>query len=261
MIAKKYRPLEKIGEGTFCVVFKGENVRTNELVAIKFGNAKSMFLLKHETTILNYLYHHGCLNVPTIYWYGIYKSVPILVTTLYDYSLTSRGKNVVHDSTFFNETVKKLLTTIQSVHNVSIIHRDIKPDNIMFKHNTPVFIDFGFAISCSHTHVLHDKEDNDDKTNSVVVGSPKYASLNVHKGIATTKRDDMISLGYTFLYMLFGKLEWSDNLIASKSLTNIRRMSDDLTKSSEMMHDFEKTYFYLETCYQLSLNEEPVYRF
>ena len=53
------------------IFYKGKNIRTKEIVAIKFEKTNSIFkLLKRETTILNYLYRKGVKNVPYIYWYG-----------------------------------------------------------------------------------------------------------------------------------------------------------------------------------------------
>ena len=55
-INRKYRVIEKIGEGSFGYIYKGENIRTRELVAIKVESIKNETkLLKNESTIYQYL--------------------------------------------------------------------------------------------------------------------------------------------------------------------------------------------------------------
>jgi serine/threonine protein kinase len=69
LINKKYRIIEKIGEGSFGLIYKGENIRTRELVAIKVEPIeKDMKLLKNESVIYQYL--NNVEGVPFVKWFG-----------------------------------------------------------------------------------------------------------------------------------------------------------------------------------------------
>ena len=85
MIVNKYIITNKVSEGQFGKIYKGKHKRTNEDIAIKFEVCDNEIkLLKHETTILNYLFQKGSRNTPHVYWYGIYKKYYGLIMPYYD---------------------------------------------------------------------------------------------------------------------------------------------------------------------------------
>ena len=70
MINNKYEIIEKIGIGTFGNIYKGRNIRTNEMVAIKMEEiTNEVQLLKNESRL--YYYLNKCEGIPKIKWYGI----------------------------------------------------------------------------------------------------------------------------------------------------------------------------------------------
>ena len=69
LINKKYKLIEKIGNGTFGTIYKGQNIRTNEYVAIKMEAIESQLkLLKNESIVYQYL--NGCEGIPNVKWFG-----------------------------------------------------------------------------------------------------------------------------------------------------------------------------------------------
>ena len=95
------------------------------------------------------------------------------------------------------------------MHNKSIIHRDIKPDNIMLglgpASNTVHLIDFGLTRSIidanTGKHVAF-------STGKGLIGTCRYVSANSHKGHELSRRDDLITLGYVMIRLLTGSLPW-----------------------------------------------------
>lgn len=90
------------------------------------------------------------------------------------------------------------------IHNRGIIHRDIKPDNLLFHQNKLHLIDFGLSkryLDESNVHIprLEGKQFR---------GTLRYASTNMHQGIENSRRDDLESLGYVLIYLAKGSLPW-----------------------------------------------------
>jgi serine/threonine protein kinase len=95
------------------------------------------------------------------------------------------------------------------LHYKHFIHRDIKPDNFVVGLNeaaNKVFlIDFGLAKRYRRPGSLVHIPPRDKKN---LTGTARYASINTHKGLEQSRRDDLESLGYVLIYFLQGSLPW-----------------------------------------------------
>ena len=89
----------------------------------------------------------------------------------------------------------------KKIHEQCFIHRDIKPENFALgslKHSKRIYlIDFGFTKKYIDSNGDHIKL----KRYKFLIGTRRYVSLNTHKGLEQSRRDDMESLGYLFLYL------------------------------------------------------------
>jgi serine/threonine protein kinase len=261
IINNKYRITEKLGRGAFGNVYKGINQKNNQWVAIKIEGFDAVArLLKHETTVLNYLFNEGLRNIPTVYWYGTYGENICTVMTLYDKSLfdITQGENLSYKNKIC-EIILQCICIIENIHQNFVIHRDLKPQNIMFKDGLLYFIDFGlstFYLNEKREHILDEKRDDN------LIGSPKWMSYYLHMGHRATRRDDLISLGYVFMYLLSddGKLPWDEDLLQGtrEEKNKIRSKKKDLEYLlSVTKNDILQKYFKL--CYGLEFTEEPPY--
>ena len=90
MIANKFKILSKIGKGNFGNIYIGIYEKKQEKIAIKTENKNNTIqLLKHETSILNYMYGKGSKNTPFVYYFGVYKDHFTLIIPYYECSLKS----------------------------------------------------------------------------------------------------------------------------------------------------------------------------
>jgi casein kinase I family protein HRR25 len=207
LIGKKYVLLDLIGSGSFGSIYQGENVRTQEKVAIKVEPIKNgTKLLKNEATIYQYLSNKQ--GIPQVKWYGKDSRNYYMVLNLLGDSLETikeqKGKFSLKTILQIGINVLDLLLTI---HEAGLIHRDIKPDNFLLSlsdANKKInIIDFGLCKS-----YLNNEKHIEMKQTSSLIGTPTYASINAHNFMELSRRDDLESLGYMLIYFYLGELEW-----------------------------------------------------
>lgn len=201
---------KQLGKGEFGTVYKGRHIKNGKQVAIKMEYINSEIqTLKHETTIINHLYTNSCRSIPSIYWYGMHEDkyrclvMQHYVCSLHDYSIS---KNI--SPAVLGEIMANCIQIMEQIHNAYVVHRDIKPQNFMIGEDKSIYlIDFGMATF----YVNENKEPiKTDELKEYIIGSPKYASYYVHSGLQYQRRDDLISLGYMYIFLRHKGLSWDD---------------------------------------------------
>ena len=212
VVGVHYRVGKKIGEGSFGVLFEGTNLLNNQQVAIKFEPRKSDApQLRDEYRTYKILV--GSVGIPSVYYFGQEGLHNILVIDLLGPSLEDLfdwcGRRFTLKTTVM--VAKQMISRVQTIHEKSLIYRDIKPDNFLIgKPNTRTanliyVIDFGMA-----------KQYRDPKTKQHIPyrerkslsGTARYMSINTHLGREQSRRDDLEALGHVFMYFLRGGLPW-----------------------------------------------------
>ncbi len=233
---KKYEFIERIGAGCFGAIYKGRNIRTGEQVAIKVESIQSETrLLKNESIVYQYL--KDCSGIPKVKWFGKDEQNYYMVIELLGQSLEQLvTERVSLPLQLTIQIGQQVLGILQSIHEMGLVHRDIKPDNFLLKSKQLFIIDFGFCKKYSIS-------DNPSTTTSLI-GSPNYASINAHNCIELSRRDDLESLGYMLMYLHMGRLPWTNDILHDK------------------MH-YEPTVFacYMRYVKGLSFKETPDYSF
>jgi serine/threonine protein kinase len=265
LINRKYKINETIGNGKFGIVYKGSNVRTGEIVAIKTESYENPYkLMRRETSILNYLHQKKVEKIPSIYWYGKFMDQICLVMSHYTHDLHTFVTLRNPDIGTINTIMISCIEVMESVHNAGVIHRDIKPQNFMIKNNELFLIDFGLAL------FYRDEDGNhiDKRNQDTITGTPKYVSYFNHCGEPNSRRDDLISLGYMYLFICAGKLPW-DNIAVQCENTNelllehpknvIRRNMKNIMYLREHESDNVCCMSFLELCFNLSFDTHPDY--
>jgi len=274
-INNKYKIVKSLGQGKFGTVCRGINTKSGLHVAIKMESQNAKIkLLKNETTILNYLYNENCRDIPAVFWYGLHRETVCLVMTLYECSLFDYVKRKTLSVSKIENIMIQCLSALENIHSKFVLHRDIKPQNFMIKDGNIYVIDFGFSGFYIEGCEISETSENDEPSENII-GSPKYISLNIHNGIRPSRRDDLISLGYTYMFLLCKELPW-DNLHkientdfaeihilhpkniqrkTLKSFENIERLFlDNITTMSP-----KKIVNYIQYCYSLNYNTKPDY--
>ena len=219
-IFKKYKPIKKIGEGCFGNVYSVIRLKDKSAFAMKTEkiNAKEK-ILESEAYIL-YNLQKG-LGIPKLITYGRIKNYNILIETLLGESL---------ENIFIKRQLKcniidvcavgiQIIDRLEWIHSNNIIYRDIKPENFLVGINDPnviYVIDFGlckkYRSSKTGKHILPKKD-------SKFCGNFKFSSSNTTRGKESSRRDDIISLGYMLIYLIKKGLPW-DYIYKENKLTN-----------------------------------------
>ena len=220
----KYECLEKLGNGRFGSVYKGQHESTGKSVAIKLEPLQQIQTIKHETIILNYLHSKTCDHIPKIHWFGVFDHTMCLVMTYYDCSLYDYMMNRPSMSTSdILHIIQFVLHALKSIHESGVVHRDIKPQNIMITRNKAVLIDFGMATFYIDENSQHTPELQPLKEN--LLGTLKYMSYYIHLGKPYSRRDDLLSLAYVYMWLM-GMLYWSSSDSPLRSDSPLVRYSD-----------------------------------
>lgn len=135
---------------------------------------------------------------------------------------------------------------IEYIHSRQLLHRDIKPENLLqgVKSNssTIYLIDFGLAKRYKAIHTNQHIPFRDGKS---LIGTAKYASINSHKGIEQSRRDDIECLAYVALYFLRGELPWQNVRSRTKDETYRRVMEKKVFISAEdLCEGLPRTFSY-----------------
>ena len=246
IIDSTYIVVKKIGQGGSGCVYKAKNINNDEFVVIKSQreNVKNYLKIEYDfyTKIKNIdgfpkLYHYytdcECIYKSHVYT-GHFLVMELLGKSLSDYyhryGLFSLKNTLLCGL--------QLLDRIQKLHQLDILHYDIKPGNCVIHENKIYLLDFGLSMYVSE--VAH--------SNNTFRGTRTYASCNVHKGITYSYRDDLESLVYVLTRIYTGDLPWD------KIATKLETLK--LKKKFECPGEFIKFYNYVMI---LKFNELPNY--
>lgn len=256
----KYEIGNEIKRGAFGAIYKGFVKKTREPVAIKIDHSP-ISSLQHEVRMIQYLYMAKVRNIPSIYWFGKHEEKPCVIMTFYECSLYDyyQQKQLTNEHT--DMILLKILDVFENIHKQFVLHRDIKPQNFMIKDGEIYLIDFGLSMFYLNEEGNH----YPNKTTDTIIGSPLFVSIHVHNGHRYSRRDDLISLGYLYLYLMGSPFIYSPDVKSDLSLINILHPSNQLLKEQKEMDQLKPRFttstieYYMRYVYQLEYDEVPKY--
>ena len=206
-IANRYRSIRLSGEGGMALVYLAYDEVLGREVAVKVLRPE---LAEDSQTLLRFIREAYAarrldhLNVVEIYDVGESGDLHYIVM---EYIQGSTLKEVIASSGAMParraiSIMKKLLSAIAQAHQRNIIHRDIKPQNILVSRDGELKIsDFGIAISADSKDTL--------SSQNAVMGSAHYIAPESAAGKDADKRVDLYSLGIVFFELLCGSVPFT----------------------------------------------------
>ena len=217
LVGDRYEILEKIGTGGMSDVYKAKDHKLNRFVAVKVlkqefsENANFVSKFRSEAQAAAGLMHPNIVNVYDVGEEdGIYYIVMELVEgiTLKKY-IEKKARLSVKEAISIAIQVSM---GIEAAHNNHIIHRDIKPQNIIISKEGKVKVtDFGIAKAATSNTIT-----------SNVMGSVHYTSPEQARGGYSDEKSDIYSLGVTMFEMLTGRVPFNGETTVAIAIKHIQ---------------------------------------
>ncbi|MGI6117960.1 MAG: Stk1 family PASTA domain-containing Ser/Thr kinase [Bilifractor sp.] len=217
VLGERYEIISRIGSGGMADVYKARDHKLSRLVAVKVMKAEfredTSFVSKFqkEAQAAARLSHPNVVNVFDVGEdRGLYYIVMELVEgiTLKNY-INKKGKLSVKEATSIAIQVS---LGLQAAHNQGIIHRDVKPQNIIISTDGKVKLsDFGIA-----------KATNSNTITANVMGSVHYSSPEQVRGGISDARSDIYSLGITMYEMVTGRVPFDGDTTVSIAIKHLQ---------------------------------------
>lgn len=203
----KYAIVAELGRGGMGVVYKAWEESLQRFVAIKMLGDQ---LVNDENLVARFLREARSVadlnhpNVVQVFAVDTHEGRPYFAMefvegeSLKELIRTSRKIDPKRALTL----VREVGTGLSAAHDKGVVHRDIKPDNIMLtKHGGVKVVDFGIARVDDQVTKL--------TATGMAIGTPNYFSPEVCKGLGVDKRADIFSMGIVFYEMLTGSAPFS----------------------------------------------------
>lgn len=261
VVGGKYTLVEKIGQGGMGVVYKGINEKLGQRVAVKFLSRK---LADDESIVMRFLNEARSYcrvvhpNAVTLLDYGQHEDGTLYIITEFieGKSLTDTLKAVGPLAPDESMSVAlQVCEVLSAAHKEGVIHRDLKPDNLMLIPSTRgryavKVLDFGIAK-------IVDEENGPTTETGSVFGTPEFMSPEQARGDAADPRSDLYALGIILFYTLTGKLPFRGK---NKLVVLNKQLNADPPRPSEVREGIEVPPR-LEAVILKLLNKDPAARY
>ena len=224
MIGNRYEVVEKVGTGGMADVYRAMDHRLNRYVAVKILKNEYSEDNKFVTKFRQEAQAVACLshpNVVAVYDVGEEQGMHFIVMefvegiTLKSY-IEKKGKLSVREAVGIGI---QIASGLEAAHNSHIIHRDIKPQNILISRDgTAKVTDFGIAKAASSNTIT-----------ASAMGSVHYISPEQARGGFSDEKSDVYSLGVTMYEMLSGTLPFTGESAVAVALAHIQEEAVPLT--------------------------------
>jgi len=228
LIADRYKILSRLGIGGMGGVYKALDQELNEIIAIKIlrpelqMDSQSLQRFKLEMKTTRKLRHPNIVGMFDLYWGEDLKFITMEFVEGITLRTLLKKRKVLPIPEAINLTVQ-ILRALEEAHRQGVIHRDIKPGNIMLFQEggageDPVFsvkvADFGIAKIAS--------EEAGVTTTGLIIGTPEYMSPEQAEGLPIERQSDIYSLGIMFYEMLTGNVPFKADTPMATAIKHIK---------------------------------------
>lgn len=231
ILSGRYELIERIGEGGMAVVYKAKDRLLNRYVAVKIlrpeytKDVQFVDNFKRESQAAAGLQHP---NIVAIYDVGVEDDINYIVMELIDGRPLS---DIIEEKAPLDyktsiAIAKQLASALSLAHKHDIVHRDVKPHNVMItRDGMAKLADFGIAKAVSNSTLAAD-------TSNKILGSVHYFSPEQARGAYVDARTDIYSLGIVLYEMLTGQVPFDGENPVQVALMHI---NDEITPPTKLV--------------------------
>jgi len=218
IIANRYKIKKEIGEGGMSRVFLVHDMKLDELIALKLlipyllGDEEQLKRFIQEIKLSRKINHP---NVIRVFDLGEWQENQFITMEYIDGgNLQDWMENNPGDMKMRIDFVLQICSGLNAAHRLAIVHRDIKPQNILIdKGKVAKIVDFGISRSLGiGTRTLDGK----------IIGTPEYMSPEQIEGFKTDQRSDIYSFGILMYQLFSGQLPFSAQNLGQILLKHLR---------------------------------------
>ena len=201
LLAERYEILQLLGQGGMGAVYKARDTELERFVALKLiradlaSNPEILRRFKQELILAREVTHRNVIRIFDLGQAKGFKFITMEFVEGRDLRVVIREKGKLPPE----ETVRiisQVCRALESAHAAGVVHRDLKPQNIMLDAKDRVYVmDFGIA---------HSLETPGMTQTGALMGTPEYMSPEQAKGLKVDPRSDLFALGIIFYEMLTG---------------------------------------------------------
>ena len=204
-------------------------------------------------------------GIPKLISFGHTKNYNILIETLLGKTLHDIFIKAKKTCDIKNMCLiaLQLIERLEFIHSKNIVYRDVKPENFLIGIKDPnvlYIVDFGlckkYRSSKTGKHLL-------PRDTKKFNGTLKYSSVNVVKGKESSRRDDLISLGYVLILLYKRYLPWTSDFKSLNKKTYIELIkSKETNAGGDLFKNIpEELADYVKYCEKLKFEEDPNYNY
>ena len=263
IIFKKYKPIKLIGKGSFSNVYSTIKLDDKSVFAMKVQKKDPQKkMLEIEAYHLYLLQGFG---IPKLITFGRNKNYDILIEsilgkTLYEIFIKNQKPCDLINTCLI---AIQLIERLEFIHSKNLIYRDVKPENFLIGIKDPDVIyitDFGLCKKYRSSKTGKHLQQRDTKK---INGNLKYSSANVLKGKESSRKDDLIALGYVIIFLYKRHLPWNLDLqgLNKKTFFALVR-SKETNHNGEIFKNIpEEMAEFLKYAQNLKFEKDPDYKY
>lgn len=254
VLAGRYELIEKIGDGGMAIVYKAKDRLLKRFIAVKILKPEFVQDIKFVENFRKESHAAASLshpNIVSIYDVGQEGNINYIVMELVSGKTLNEliKEEAPMDYRKAADITKQVASGLSAAHKKGIVHRDVKPHNILMTEDGIAKItDFGIAKAVTNTTIVDSGKDN-------VMGSVHYFSPEQAKGANVDEKSDIYSLGIVLYEMLTGKVPFDGDNPVTIALMQI---NEPVTPPSVFNHNVPPG---LERIVMKAVEKQPKNRF